>query len=76
MLGGENSVENLMPACRMCNYYKGAGGVEFLRKELKQVPRRLEKIFLVRLALKYKILDFNKWDEKFFFENFEGGRKT
>lgn len=69
--GGVNDIENLMPSCRMCNYYKGAGGVEFLRKELRQVNKRLTKPFLNRLAIQYGIMELKEWDGKFYYETIQ-----
>ena len=31
--GGTNEIENLNPACRMCNFYKSTFGIETLRKQ-------------------------------------------
>lgn len=70
-LNGDNSIENLMPSCRMCNYYKGAGGIEFLRKELKQVNKRVMKPFLNRLAIQYGMMELKEWNGKFYYENFK-----
>ncbi len=67
-MNGSNDLENLMPSCRMCNYYKGAGGIEFLRKALKTLSNRLVKPFINRLALRYGILELNTWDGKFYYE--------
>lgn len=67
-LNGDNNIDNLMPSCRTCNYYKGAGGVEFLRKELRQVTKRLTKPFLNRLAMSYGMMELKEWDGKFYYE--------
>lgn len=67
-MNGTNDLDNLMPSCRMCNYYKGAGGIEFLRNNLKTLPKRLIKPFINRLAIRYGILELIEWDGKFYYE--------
>lgn len=37
-----NSIENYMPACRMCNFYKSTMSIESFRKQLETLPERLE----------------------------------
>ena len=39
-----NSIENYMPACRSCNFYKSTMSVEKFRKQLETLQERLEKI--------------------------------
>jgi len=63
-----DDIRNLNPSCRMCNYYKHAGGIEYLRKELKLIKTRFLKIFIVRLAIKYGMLEVKEWDGLFYFE--------
>ncbi len=67
-----NSVDNLMPSCRMCNYYKGAMGIEGFRKQLKNtLSHTCVDSFQARLALKYGMIKKQEWDGKFWFEKFE-----
>jgi hypothetical protein len=54
-----NSIENYMPACRMCNFYKSTMSIESFRKQLETLPERLDKIFIYRLAKKYGIVKEN-----------------
>lgn len=63
-----NGINNLNPACHNCNYYKHTFGIESFREEIKTLQKRFIKIFIVRLAVKYKIITINEWDAKFFFE--------
>jgi 5-methylcytosine-specific restriction endonuclease McrA len=55
----DNREENLMPACRQCNNFKGIFTVEQFRRELElQVERGLKHSVNFRMALKYcQILD-------------------
>lgn len=65
----KDDLENLNPACRMCNFYKGTSTIEEFRNwKLKGIIDRLQKSFIFRLALKYKMIEVKRWDGKFYFE--------
>lgn len=70
---GENtddSIENYMPSCRMCNFYKGAGDIEYLRKRLtEELVRNMRKPFDYRMALKYGLIEEHIKPIVFYFEN-------
>lgn len=68
-----NSIENYMPACRMCNFYKSTMSIESFRKQLETLPERLEKLFIYRLAKKYGIVQEIKKPVQFYFEKQKGG---
>jgi 5-methylcytosine-specific restriction endonuclease McrA len=68
-----NSIENYMPACRACNFYKSTMSIEKFRKQLETLPERLEKVFIYRLAKKYGIVKENCEKVKFYFENIKTG---
>lgn len=79
-IGGEqqtaqeiNSIENYMPACRMCNFYKSTMSIESFRKQLETLPERLDKIFIYRLAKKYGIVKEKCENVKFYFEEVKNG---
>lgn len=36
--GGEDTMDNMLPACRSCNHYKGTSTVESFRKKWKTCP--------------------------------------
>lgn len=63
-----NDISNLMPACRMCNFYKSTFGIEKFRENLKTIPERLEKVFIYRLAKKYGIIKETDVPIEFYFE--------
>lgn len=63
-----NVIENYMPACRQCNFYKGGMSLEHFRAELKTLMERVKKPFIYRLAEKYKMVEEKKWDGNFYFE--------
>lgn len=60
--------ENLMPSCRMCNFYKGGLTIENFRKQMQSIHDRLQKEFIFRLSLKYGIINIMPFDGKFYFE--------
>lgn len=69
MYGGADSIENTNPACRMCNKYKSSLTLDsFKNWILAGVVRRLEKLFIFRIAARYGMITVNKWDKKFYFE--------
>lgn len=65
---GSNDIENLMPSCRMCNFYKSTFSIEVFRKNLETLHERLQKTFIYRLALKYGLIEEHKIKIKFYFE--------
>ena len=67
--GSINNIENLMPSCRACNYYKGVGDIEQFRNRIKnQLTHTCIGTFQARLAIQFGMITYHKWDEKFYFE--------
>lgn len=65
----DDSIDNLMPSCRMCNYYKQADDIEGFRRALKDVlMRNVRRPFDYRLALRYGLVKENIHPIKFYFE--------
>ena len=65
---GDNNIDNLLPSCRMCNFYKGIADIEYFRKRLETLHERLQKPFIYRLALKYGLITEHKDKIVFYFE--------
>lgn len=66
----DDRIENLMPACRMCNYYKGDWKLEDFRNRLTTMLMRNVRLpFDYRLAIKYGLVVENVKPIKFYFEN-------
>lgn len=63
-----NEIENLMPACRQCNFYKGTSTIDEFRRKILHLPVTAFIAFPVRLAAKYGIIQVREWDMKFYFE--------
>lgn len=67
--GSIDDIKNLMPACRPCNFYKGGGGIESLRRKIMgELEHTCRDTFQARLAMQYGMLTYNVWDGKFYFE--------
>lgn len=63
------SEENLLPACRQCNFYKSSATVEDFRKRLCiAMMNNLRKNFGYRLAIKYGLVEEHVKPIKFYFE--------
>jgi 5-methylcytosine-specific restriction endonuclease McrA len=67
---GTDDIDNLMPSCRMCNFYKERTSIEGFRSKLKNLLD-YKRTFATRMALKYGILVEEGWDGKFYFERKE-----
>ena len=68
---GLNKIENLMPSCRICNHYKRGYMLEDYRELLLSLHKRIEKIYIVRVAIRYGLLELKKFDGKFYFEKLD-----
>lgn len=61
--------ENLLPACRQCNFYKSTLSIDQFRKRLKEtIWTNLRKDFSYRMALKYGLIEECEVDIRFYFE--------
>lgn len=79
---GTDDVDNLLPACRRCNYYKDARSIEGFRKMLKGIPDRLKENgvrspLTYNLALQYGMVVETGLDRiEFHFEKCNKERKN
>lgn len=65
-----DDLSNLMPSCRMCNYYKQVNDIEGFRRNLQNMLMRNVRLpFDYRLAVKYGLVVENIHPIKFYFEN-------
>lgn len=69
--GGEESIDNYMPACRMCNFYKSTLPLEKFREQLQTLHVRIEKNFIYRIAKRYGMVVERKEPIQFYFEREE-----
>lgn len=70
--GGSNDIDNLLPACRQCNYDKHKKTIEGFRKRIsKELYKSLERVFVYRLAKKYNLVKEEPRVIKFYFEQLQ-----
>lgn len=70
--GGSNDINNLLPACRQCNYDKHEKTIEGFRKRIsKELYKSLERVFVYRLAKKYNLVKEEPRVVKFYFEQLQ-----
>lgn len=48
---GTDELDNLMPACRMCNHYKRANSLETFRRYIEEIPQNCARIISTRSEL-------------------------
>ena len=68
-LGGDNSFNNLLPACRSCNFYKASYNVDEFRQQIGLITARLPKELIYRIALDYGLIQETGNEVIFYFEN-------
>jgi 5-methylcytosine-specific restriction endonuclease McrA len=63
-----DDISNLMPSCRVCNHYKRAHTLNTFRGLISSLNKRIQCIYIVRVAIRFGLLEFKKFDGKFYFE--------
>ena len=67
--GSINKIDNLMPSCRACNFYKGMSDIEGLRHRiLTELEHTCRSTFQTKLAMQYGMIVYKPWDGLFYFE--------
>lgn len=70
----DNGIENLMPSCRQCNFYKSTHDINGFRYMLENtLTESVKKPFQFRLAEKYNIVQYTPHSIEFYFEKCERG---
>ena len=65
----ENHPDNLMPACRQCNFYKGTKRLDKFRRDIEETLwGRVEKLFNYRLLMRYGMIKEYRQPVVFYFE--------
>lgn len=70
----DENINNYMPSCRQCNFYKSTFTLEYFRERLSTIlMNNLRKQFNYKLALKYGLIQENIKPIKFYFEKIDEG---
>ena len=65
---GDDSIENLNPSCRACNFRKGSNNIEGFREELQHGLLCCQRNFTYRMMIKYGLVEEHPQEIKFYFE--------
>lgn len=65
-----DDVNNYMPSCRQCNFYKSTFTIETFRERIQTINDRLKSIFIYKLALKYGLIKEINKSVIFYFEKY------
>lgn len=60
--------ENCMPSCRVCNHYKSDMSLEQFRERMITIHERIKDRYIYKVAITYGIIVINPFDGKFYFE--------
>lgn len=70
---GEDTMENMLPACRSCNHYKRANTLEGWRKQLESTPKTLLRDDVTyKNAVRFGLVIPNPHPIVFYFERKRG----
>lgn len=68
-LGGIDEIENYMPSCRACNFYKSTFSINQFRENIeKKLINKLHNDFNYKMLLKYGLIKEDFKPIKFYFE--------
>lgn len=68
-VGGTDTLDNMICACRSCNHYKSTYTLEKFEKQLQEIPNRLIRDSAIfRLALKYGLIEIKDKKVEFYFK--------
>lgn len=65
---GTDDLENLNPACRMCNFRKGVYTIEQFREEIQTQAKTAMRTFVNRMSAVYGLISYTPHEVEFYFE--------
>ena len=68
---GDDSMENLNPSCRMCNFRKSTYTVEGFREQIKHGLVCVNRDFTYRLLKQYGLIEETGKEVEFYFEKYK-----
>jgi hypothetical protein len=61
--------DNYMPSCRRCNHYKRACTIEYFRKMIEEIPKKLFRdSYIYKVGIDYGLVEPHERKIKFYFE--------
>lgn len=70
--GGDDDIENMLPACRSCNHYKATLTDEEFREYVSKIPDRLQRDSIpYQVGVRFGIIRSRR-DVMFYYERSEG----
>ena len=63
-----NDIENLWPACKMCNHYKRGFDLERFRNLILTLHERIESNYINKVGIDFGIITVKPFDGIFYFE--------
>lgn len=70
--GGDDDIENMLPACRSCNHYKGTLTAEEFREYVSKIPVRLQRDSIpYQVGVRFGIIRSSR-DVMFYYERSDG----
>ena len=76
-INGDDTKENMLPACRSCNKYKNTLDVEGFREYLSGIPKRVRRDDIAfQVGERYGLLQENKVPVVFYFEKVRENEKV
>lgn len=65
--GGDDDLDNLMPACEICNHYKDSHNINKFKYLMLNITKKIKKLYIVKVAMRYGIIEFKEFSE-FYYE--------
>jgi 5-methylcytosine-specific restriction endonuclease McrA len=65
--GGTDDISNLMPCCEICNHYKDSHNIHKFKIMMKNIKKKIEKLYIVKVAMRFGLIDIKEF-KGFFYE--------
>ena len=65
------NIKNKMPSCRRCNHYKRGLMIENFRIVMKDLHKRIEKIYINKVAMDFGMMKVTPFNGEFYYEKME-----
>jgi 5-methylcytosine-specific restriction endonuclease McrA len=65
--GGTDDLDNLLPACDICNHYKDSHNINKFKYLLLNIIKKIKKLYIVKVAMRYDLIEFKEFSE-FYYE--------